>query len=358
MGRMPLVLAGALGLWGAVVVADGGRTAGLRPPPLLSETGLYVAGGGGVHPRNRPFSPQYPLWSDGATKARWVYLPDGAAIDASDLDAWEFPVGTRFWKEFTFAGRKVETRMLWRSTPRAWTFATYLWNEAQTDAVLAPEDGVPAFVEIARGKAHGIPSLTDCRACHESDRVEVLGFSALQLSTDRDPLAPHAETPAPEAVTLATLVAEGRLAGTDAPALVNEPPRIRAADGRTRAVLGYLSANCGNCHNTRGSLADLGLVLRQPARGPVWSDAQAARLLQRSTQWQLPGGGEHGTVAVTPGAPERSALVYRMRSRRPSSQMPPLGTVLPDHAAVDLVTSWVGELRAPAPGTAASSLGR
>ncbi|HEY5551293.1 MAG TPA: hypothetical protein VIK52_05365, partial [Opitutaceae bacterium] len=46
----------------------------------------------------------------------------------------------------------------------------------------------------------------------------------------------------------------------------------------------------------------------------------------------------------TPGAPDLSALLVRMRSRRPSSQMPPLGTVLPDREAIELVSGWVEEL--------------
>jgi len=33
----------------------------------------------------------------------------------------------------------------------------------------------------------------DCRACHEGRTTPVLGFSALQLSPDRDPNAPHAQ---------------------------------------------------------------------------------------------------------------------------------------------------------------------
>ncbi len=37
------------------------------------------------------------------------------------------------------------------------------------------------------------PREADCRACHEGAAVPVLGFSALQLSSDRDPLAPHAD---------------------------------------------------------------------------------------------------------------------------------------------------------------------
>lgn len=41
--------------------------------------------------------------------------------------------------------------------------------------------------------------------------------------------------------------------------------------------------------------------------------------------------------------PDASAMLARMRSRRPSSQMPPLGTVLRDDKAIDAVTKWIAE---------------
>ena len=64
---------------------------------------------------------------------------------------------------------------------------------------------------MAPGKWHSVPSRDECRACHDSGRTEILGFTALQLSTDRDPLAPHAEPLTADMVTLRTLVDEGRL---------------------------------------------------------------------------------------------------------------------------------------------------
>src|SRR5690606_15482501 len=141
---------------------------------------------------------QYPLWTDGAAKSRWIRIPRGTRIDARNADAWEFPIGTRVWKEFAFGGRRVETRMLWRSASGEWRYAAYVWNDAQTDAFLAPADGVRNAAEIAPGKRHSIPSRNDCRACHENRSTPVLGFTALQLSDDRDPNAPHTETPTPE----------------------------------------------------------------------------------------------------------------------------------------------------------------
>ncbi|HVL55013.1 MAG TPA: hypothetical protein VM491_00795, partial [Burkholderiaceae bacterium] len=97
-------------------------------PQRLSETGLYEAGST-THVRagNLPFVPQYPLWSDGTSKRRWIHVPAGASIDASNPDAWEFPAGTRLWKEFALE-RPIETRMLERLADGSWRFAAYVWT--------------------------------------------------------------------------------------------------------------------------------------------------------------------------------------------------------------------------------------
>src|SRR5690349_11109089 len=232
-----------------VAPRDAAAPGAAAAPGWLSQTGLYSDPATlKIDSRNRNFSPQYPLWSDGATKRRWVRLPVGSKIDVADLGNWELPVGTRFWKEFSFNGKKVETRFLWRTSEDNWVFASYVWNEAQTDAELASESGVPNIAEIADGKRHSIPSVSECRACHDSNRTETLGFSALQLSIDRDPNALHAEPLAGDMLTVKTLVDEDLLTPRR-PELVTNPPRIAADTPMTRAALGYLSTNCGSCHN-------------------------------------------------------------------------------------------------------------
>ena len=343
---MRLVLCAAVLLLVTVgLVASGERPLSPSPqqgaPARLSETGLYATEQAGVRivaADNRPFSPQYPLWTDGASKARWVYLPAGAPIDATDPNAWDLPVGTKFWKEFTFAGRKVETRMIWRASPSQWVFATYVWNEQQTDAMLAPAQGVRGVVEVANGKRHDVPSATDCTACHGSIRPGPLGFNALQLSSDRDPGAIHGEPMRAGMLTLDQLVSEQRLTGAPS-ALMSQPPRIATDNPRTRSVLGYLVANCGGCHNGRGEIAALGPVLRYEDLLRD-ADSVAASLVGQPTRWQLPGRTD-GSVLIDAHAPEQSALLARLRSRSPSSQMPPLGTVMRDQAAVDAVADWI-----------------
>lgn len=308
-------------------------------PERLADTGLYLADRPGVvDPAHRAFAPQYALWSDNLAKSRWISLPPGSAIDASDPLDWRFPIGTRFWKEFAQGGRKVETRFIWRASESRWMFASYVWNEEGTEAVLAPEEGVPGVIEVAPGRRHTIPSRTDCTACHGTERP-TLGFNALQLSTDRDPYAIHGEPLEPGMLTLQTLVDEELLqpARTE---LVTSPPRIRTSSPVTRAVLGYMAANCGMCHNGTGEIAALGPVIRH--RDLIEDgDAVARGLVLAPTRWRVPDAGEGASVLVHAGTPDLSAILVRMRSRSPSSQMPPLGTVLRDQQAIDLIARWI-----------------
>jgi hypothetical protein len=333
---------------------DSAAEATPQPPQRLSETGLYRPDGS-IDPRNRPFVPQYPLWSDGAGKSRWIRLPEGTTIDVSDFDAWRFPTGTTWWKEFAWHGRRVETRMIERGAS-GWLFATYVWNENQTEAWLAPAAGIPGAFEIVPGKRHSIPGIADCQTCHGSSPGTVLGFSALQLSDDRDPLAPHTESLGPGAVTLRTLVDEGLLS-PPRPELVLRPPRIRQSDPVARAAMGYLSANCGGCHNARGPLARLGFSLLHDAAGaPEAPEPALATAVDLPGRYLVPGVPSADSRLVAVGAPQRSALLYRMQSRRPSSQMPPLGSVIADEEAIALVRRWIESLAAlPAPDRVISS---
>src|ERR1700722_12127427 len=83
----------------------------LQPPNALSCTGLYSDITTGTLARAvRAYAPAVPLWADGSTKERWIYLPPGQKIDTTDPSEWTFPVGTRVWKQFSRGGHRVETR--------------------------------------------------------------------------------------------------------------------------------------------------------------------------------------------------------------------------------------------------------
>ena len=310
-------------------------------PEHLSETGLYVEGSSTqVDPKNLAFSPQYPLWSDGAGKRRWIYLPPGTAIDASRADAWEFPIGTRLWKEFSL-GRPIETRFIERMPDGAWRFGAYVWNAEGTDATLAPAEGIAALATPgATRDTYSVPAEPDCRACHEGAAVPVLGFSALQLSSDRDPLAPHVE--ARTGLDLSALAARGLIKNLQ-PALVRTPPRIDAKSPAERAALGYLHGNCAHCHNDNGAPAPVDLTLAQSVTS---SDTSTQRVLRSMVDARSRFRG-HGLGAdaplIAPGRPDASVLMARVRSRNPQTQMPPLGTQQLDTEALALLERWITE---------------
>lgn len=327
---------------------------GFRPTPgypqaprLLSQSGLYAeAGSSRIDPANMAYSPQYPLWSDGAGKSRWVFLPKGKTIDVRNPDAWVFPVGTKFWKEFSFNGKKVETRLLWRASEAAWVYAAYAWRPDQSDAELVENAGRKETSDIAPGISHAIPSIQDCKSCHENPSTNILGFNALQLSQDRDPNAVHAEPLLPHMPTLRTLL-EQKLIRPLRPEFSTSPPRIQAADPRTRAALGYLSTNCGICHQTASPIANISLDLRYPYGIPDAGSAPGLKsTLEKLTRSKIPGH-EGETRAISPGHPEASLILHRMASRRPISQMPPIGSALVDTEALTLLRSWVESALTP-----------
>jgi hypothetical protein len=311
-----------------------------RAPPALQGTGLYADFAKlQVDARHLPFSPQYPLWTDGATKRRWISLPSSSTIDASDPDAWTFPIGTRLWKEFSFAGRRVETRYMERQPDGRWLYAAYAWSEDGRDTQLVSERGRRNAYPLADGQTHTIPSVSDCKVCHQGSRAEVLGFSALQLSPLRDPGAPHAD-PSPAGVDLYSLVENGLLSGLPQSPL-ETPPSIVAASAAERAALGYLHGNCGHCHNEQGPLRNVGLFLRQTTAGAVPS--VIASTFNHPVKKPSPGLSPDAIMRIEPQHPYRSALLQRVASRSPALQMPPLGTELVDHDAVDLLQRWIAQ---------------
>jgi hypothetical protein len=312
-------------------------------PASLASTGLYADfAAKTVDPGNLAYSPQYPLWSDGATKRRWIRLPPGTAVDAKDPDVWIFPAGTKIWKEFSFGGKRVETRLIESLGGGVLRFAAYAWNTKETEATLAPSSGLRDFVEIAPGVRHNIPGVYDCRACHHGRADEVLGFSALQLSPDRDPEAPHAEAVTPGMADLASIIARGRLVHAP-PSWAERPLRIRAAAGTARAALGTMHANCGNCHNVNTPLVARGLVLRYSVAPGVDGAAGVLAAIGEPSSYPVPGVAPGQAMMIAPAHPERSAVVYRMSTRNPLRQMPPLGTKIVDREAVELITRWIRE---------------
>lgn len=330
---------GALVDGGAIVDAalprDASADADFVQPALLSETGLYsdiasktVAAG------VTEFAPRWQLWSDGAAKRRWYRLPPGAHIDSSNMDQWRFPVGTQFWKEFARGGRRVETRLLQKIGPgEDWFMVSFAWNAGETEAM-----AVPGGVVDEPGH-DDIPQQSECFDCHAPVRLQsvVIGFSALQLD----------DATRVGGSQLAALVAAGKLSAPPAGGSATTPYfPLPAGDAATRDALGYLHANCGNCHNPGSDVkfaVDLELRLGLPL--PPWSSSAAYRTavdVVNQTAAPPPG----ASAIIEPGMPGASALYLRLTSEDPVFRMPPLARELADPVGGEAVRAWIASLPA------------
>lgn len=326
----------------AVLDAPVDSTSAMPPMPMstLAATGLFTginADGtlkfaGGVE----PFEPKYALWSDGADKTRWVYLPPGSKIDTSDPDHWSLPVGTKFWKEFSISGKRVETRLIERfgPGPNDFLYAAYWWkpNDAgqATDASLAsPDDGVPS----ANGTTHDIPARKHCAQCHDALQEHILGFGALELAHTRP------------GATVTTLAQAGRFT-KPLPSNLDFP----GPDAMTKDALGYLHANCGNCHNTTPGvfmIPEPRMVLRVFV-GQALADTGAYKtaLNAEVTKYMHP---MAPTIQyrIAGGDAAHSCVSFRMTSLTMTDRMPPIASKVADTRGIAAVNAWIATLPPP-----------
>jgi hypothetical protein len=295
-------------------------------PASLADTGLYTAAGVRAA-AVQPYDVRFPLWADGANKGRFVYLPPCATVDTSDMDHWNFPVGTRFWKEFGQDGKLIETRLLHRfgSGEGDWLYATYGWDMAHPDdpsAARLVEHGAPN----AAGTLHDIPDPSACPSCHGKLPDRALGFSAIQLS--------HAQP----GLNMQRLSDSGWLsvparAGFDVPGTPVQ-----------KAALGYLHGNCGGCHNRQVDIPredpmKLRLLVGQTDYATTDTVLTTIGVPTINAYPEL-----HGKPRIAPHAPESSAVFLRMSDRN-KFPMPPLATKFSDLEGGDaVVEAWIESL--------------
>jgi hypothetical protein len=328
---LPFVVAGCQSYRTCAVPSP---TAMAQLPTRLSETGLYADfEAKRPSPLARAYEPAIALWSDGATKKRWIQLPEDTHIDTRNLDDWSFPVGTRVWKEFALGGRPLETRYMLRYGPgeRDWAAGSYVWSADGRDATLAV-DGARDVL----GTKYDAPPARTCAGCHAGRRSYVLGFSAVQLGN----VGKDAQFSLAQA--------------TEAGWLSVAPSRSVTLQGTAteRAALGYVHANCGNCHNQQHPTSD-GTRCFDPRRTmQLWVNADDV---------QKPRDGALVTTSVpkfiVPGHPDDSRLLTVMARRGMWLHMPPLASKEVDRERV-LPWSASGSRRCPKPKTRLAFHGR
>ncbi len=302
--------------------------AGCEGPP-----GLYVEGSCSVLAEDvRAYHPRFALWSDAAEKERFVYLPPGTRIDATLPDDWSYPVGTRIYKTFLHDGVRLETRLLEKTgggTGRnSWSMRVFTWN-AEQNAVNEVMDGAQNVL----GTQHDVPATADCGQCHWAVGDVVNSFTAIQLN--------HNEG----GVTLQTLIDEGWITPT-----VDTNDATVPGDATAVAALGYLHANCGNCHRPTPNGPLGGCVTPAcTSRLHLWVNVGLSSVETTSAYTTAVGvrstfGWPDNPTAycrIHPTQPNTSMLVVRMENRGNGAQMPPLATEIVHPEGNAAVRAWI-----------------
>ena len=290
----------------------------------LSESAFFADARGQVPNADvTPYRLNTPLYSDGADKLRFLYLPRGTAAAANGEGLLSLPVGAALIKTFAFGEgdqrRLIETRVLLHRAD-GWTALPYRWNEQQTEAELAVA-GARIAVTTPQGQeiSYRIPNKNQCKECHGlNGKVVPIGPKARNLSRE----------------WLGGMVTAGKLDAMPDHAAEMPLWEARADASAEAAARAYLDVNCAHCHRPGATASNSGLDLR-------WEqdDPQALGIGKRPV---AAGRGAGGLLFdIVPGKPEESILLHRMNDLDPGVAMPELGKSTIDRDGVSAVERWI-----------------
>lgn len=293
-------------------------------PATLSAFGFFSDGAGQVPAAGvTPYRLNTPLWSDGAEKLRFVYVPGGQQARAQGEGLLDLPVGSALIKSFKLEGRLIETRVLLHRAD-GWVALPYRWTVEQTEARLVLA-GARIDLTTPAGDAisYAIPNKNQCKECHASSgRVIPIGPKARNLSA-------------------AWLEAFHRMGKLDAvPAVARALPlwedrlKVPLAD----AARGYLDANCAHCHKSDGAASNSGLFLG-------WEESDPVRLGVLKRPVAAGRGAGNLDFDIVPGDPDHSILAYRMGSLEGGVSMPEVGRSSLDREGLATVRAWIAAMR-------------
>ncbi len=299
--------------------------------------------------RTFPYDVISPLFSDYASKRRFVYLPEGKVIGYDDEGRWRLPVGAVLIKTFSYladAGDKgqgerlLETRLL-VMTPDGLVPHTYVWDEGQTHAErkVAGKTLAVSFRDQQgqlRQHDYAVPNTNECHECHgKAEATDTLGLRTRQL-----------DRPSSMDSNVDNQIDDWQKRG-----LFDRVPKPRAertrlvdpfgTDSLTDRARSYLDANCAHCHQAGGDGESSAMWLS-------WDDtAQSAP----QTTWGVckrpdsAGGATCGRqLDIVPGQPDESIYLCRVESSEPKVQMPPLGRGLVHVEGVALLREFIASL--------------
>lgn len=311
-----------------------------------------------------PYDLVTSLFTDYATKYRFLYIPEGKQAQYTSKEVLDFPIGTIISKTFAMPAdtamrgfeheRLMETRLLIRRDS-GWLAIPYVWNSEGTNATRQVFG--PTFeVSIKHGNedlafTYAVPDTSTCKRCHTLEQDDgshaftPIGPKARLLNKDYD----YAD--GTRANQLAYWQQSGILA--DLPLNENDIPSQLAYNdedelslaGKTEAQLlplakSYLDINCAHCHRPEGFVASRGLYLEfeREFAGDKYRHG-VCKPLNKEDKY-----GYGYTYSITPGSAETSFMHGRINTRDPILKMPEAGREVIHTEGVALITAWINSM--------------
>ena len=298
-------------------------------PTQLSDTGCVLPNDA-TQPATGliPYAPNAPFWSDGATKDRYLALPNGTTLSVDASGDVQFPNGTVLVKNFALGTRRVETRLLMRHTDGEWAGYTYEWNSQGTDATRV----IGGKTATVSGQTWVFPSETQCLSCHTAAAGRSLGLEISQLNGNL--FYPQTGRTANQVTTLDAIGMFSPPIATPPASLPWMPNPYGTSGTLTERARAWLHTNCAQCHRPGGGTPtnlDLRYTTSLAGTNACNATPQAGDL------------GIANARIIATGDASRSVLVSRA-NRRDAYAMPPLASTVVDTAGVALLTNWVNSL--------------
>ncbi len=326
-----------------------------NPPVKLSDTGLFstlsplvpVAG-------VLPYNVIAPLWSDGASKERFIALPAGSQIAYDPLNEFTYPENTVMIKNFSLTINGVltplELRLLMLTGPNTGQGITYKWDPDGLDATLMGAgisgypDGLPETEGNPYQQTWQYPSRAQCLECHTNNAGFVLGPKARQLNTSFPYPGPGGATDN-ELRTwnylqlFSTNIGEDYSGVPTLSAITNPLPTDPVViESQARS---YLDSNCAQCHRLNGTTdTQWDARINTPLANQGIINGQLLNTY-----------GILGAVVLYPHIQDASMIYLRISAlgTGPPAQMPPLARNVVDPAAVGIIQSWINTRQANQP---------
>ncbi|PMG75515.1 hypothetical protein BCU84_15805 [Shewanella sp. 10N.286.51.B7] len=322
--------------------------------PNLSDYGLFIDPSIPTHAPREPgrgYQLSTELFSNYASKYRFIYLPESQSMVFNPQQAFSLPIGSVLVKTFalpfdtqltgTSNEKLIETRlMIHRET--GWTALTYQWQQDIASLIIAGANVTHTLNNQGESITfdYHIPSKVECKICHQINEEDISRINPIGLKAhllNRNIVQENGN----KVNQLSFWQDRKMLSGLPELDTVDQSYALDNSEADlTNRAKGYLDINCAHCHNEQGFASISGLRLSYFVDHTSFEYG----VCKQPPGWD---GGPNGLAYdIVPGNAERSIVHYRQILSSPKDKMPPIGREIIHSEGTELVKRWIDSMSA------------